>query len=203
MIWVKPDGVIPLERSPHYKYKFYNIAGVPNREFAACRGYWSWIGEYHYFPRVYVHKDTEYELDATTARFAVMYRSYDSGEDAFWMNLGESYRMQDLCTIEQDIAEDFIKQLNYKYKLEEKIDRDKCLIYTDPESGATSGLCIQINVKGYDNLLWSGGVYKKDDAYYIRLDHPEYTTARHYELFCNDALSELIDEMVNEYNLTL
>lgn len=204
VIWDKAE---PLQTTYLWwgTIKYYKIEGVSDNNFIAYRDYYQkGIGSWWYWPYVLVHgEEADLVLDASSARFTCRNYNYsDAGrDDEYWMNLGEKYRTQVLPNIEQEIAQGVIDQLATKQPQDINDHNNlKSLYYMDPESGEKNGyLTIEIYLEGYENLLWHAEIVQFHDDYLMVIKRHPSKKAQYIR--CDDAISELIDQVVNEYGL--
>ena len=208
VIWDQAEHVIFIA-DDESGISYYKIEGISAEDYIACvhEKYNIFIGEWSN-PMVLVHADEgkDYSLDASTAQFTLReYGFWDGRRLEYWLNLGTTHRKQILSPIEESVAQEFAKQLPVNPS--EYVDTGSSESYAikssiKNEDGTDSYLYlwIEIYLEGYDNLLWCGEVLRAGDDYLIAI-HQNKNFGVYEYIHCDDSLSDLIDQVVNEYGL--
>ena len=192
------------------KEHYYSIAGVSSNVFVARVTKHPQIGGAWYEPTVMVHKDREVALalDAATATLtmrcdALQYAKENEEEFKAW---GAAFRTAILCEIEAEIAEQLADQI-MNGQSEFIADDEIWDIYQDYEQSLyayaehdDSELYVEFRLKEYENLRWYGKIYRVKDDYLIAIHRTDVRLPDAY-VVCNDALKELLDQVVGQHSL--
>ena len=184
---------------------YYGISGVPTDEFIARFTRRAQIGGANYEPRVMIHqnKDAKLVLDASSARLTMRESAERAKEEAHRMALGKHFRERVICEIELQLAQALAEQLvsNDTVYLESQDIWDTYgngteALYAYP-ADSSSMLYVEFCLEEYESLLWVGQIRRVADDYVIVIrtqEHDKY-------LVCDDALRELIDQVVQQNDL--
>ena len=184
---------------------YYGISGVPTDEFIARFTRHAQIGGADYEPRVLIHqnKDAKLVLDASSARLTMRESAERAKEEAHRMALGKHFRERVICEIELQLAQALADQLvssNTAYLDSQDIwdtygaGTDVLYAYSAASSGT---LYVEFCLEEYESLLWVGQIRRVADDYVIVIRTQEYEKY----LVCDDALRELIDQVVQQNDL--
>lgn len=208
VIWEQGGTVLQDFGSWHDDF-YCSIMDVPQNEYIGwVQQHPEILGGTWYEPRVLIHKDkeTEYELDTTSARLTLRGDYYDAKTQEKCMTLGQHYRDRELAAIEEELAKQVAGQLtaDSSERLDVSQIREMYEEYAKElyayEKDSYGTLHIEFRLQEYPSLIWVGQILQIEDDYLIALNRVGDRDVGSY-VVCNDALHELIDRVVEKYDL--
>lgn len=206
VIWEKADKVIRPKKFMG-THEYYSIEGVSKKEFIACKIHHQEIGGFYEAPVVLMHQDKggAYSLNVSTAQLTLRDVWWYEKDQEYWLHLGETSRTQVLLSIDENIAKRVADDLsaehrNYLSKQQLEAYDQSSPDYLFYKSTKVCGdLWIEFRLEGYENLIWAGEIMKIDEDYVIAIHKP--SDGNYNYLRCDDAFSELLKQVEEEYEL--
>lgn len=193
-----------------FYFAYYKIIDVPVQEYIGCTVKERGLFQTAAFPHVMRRKGSEYqlELDVSSAElFLIGSHSVDDVESH-----ETRLKNQKLIKIDATIAAQIATGI-YNFDVESAPCSEDLRTYVHPIRTADtntggSDLAISFSIKDYPNILWIAPIYLYNGKYCLEIysdfsyeyfsDHGDYSY-----LPCDDTLCNLIEEVIDEYGLTV